>query len=250
MGRIKVKGELFDLVGITPDIIAPDFNVIANDMTEVNFYETFKDKIKVITSFPSLDTPVCDLQVKEFNKIATGLSKDVAVIGISMDLPFAQKRFCEVNEIKNVSVFSDYRYHSFSLNWRLLIKGLNIIARSVFIVDKNDYIRYSEIVEEIASPPDYDRAIENLKEVIKQPTTVDWEKINCCAWEEKEGAFIKVFDVKDILSLEYFLEIIFIIRKERKFRFNVEIHENKVTVIIPSSEFNLEKGSIFDNIRI
>lgn len=250
MDRVKIKGEVFNLVGINRDIIAPDFVVVSNDLKEINFYEIFKGKIKVITSFPSLDTPVCDLQVKEFNKIASELSKDVVVIGISMDLPFAQKRFCEMNDIKNVSVFSDYRFHSFSLNWGLLIKGLGIIVRSVFVVDKNNYIRYSEIVEETTSPPNYDKAIESLKEVVKKPAITDWERINCCSWEEKDDTFIKIFEVSDHLSLKYLFEILFLIKKERKFDFNMELKENKVSIVVPVQRFNLEIGVLFDNIRL
>ncbi|MCX8082879.1 MAG: thiol peroxidase [bacterium] len=250
METVKIKGEVFHLVGIDIDVIAPDFYVVSNDLKEVSFYEAFKDKIKVVTSFPSLDTPVCDLQVKEFNRIATELSKDVVIIGISMDLPFAQKRFCEMNDIKNVSVFSDYRFHSFSLNWGLLIKELCIIARSVFIVDKNNYIRYSEIVEEITTPPDYKKALKSLEELLKSPDTPEWERINCCSWEEKEGFFKKVFEIKDTLSLKYFLEILFLIKKERKFNFNVEIREDRVVITIPSTKFNLEIGSLFDSIKV
>ncbi|MCM8830227.1 MAG: thiol peroxidase [Candidatus Omnitrophica bacterium] len=250
MEKVKIKGDVFTLVGISPDVIAPDFKVVSNDLKEVNFYDSFKGKIKVITSFPSLDTPVCDLQVKEFNKIASGLSKEVSVIGISMDLPFAQKRFCEMNEIKNVSVFSDYRFYSFALNWGLLIKELGIIARSVFIVDKKNYIRYYEIVEETTNHPNYEKAIEGLKSVIKQPESSEWEKINCCSWQEKEGLFTKVFEIKDELSLKYLLEIFVIIRQERKFNFNIEIQEKKVIITVPSTKFNVDMGALFDSIKI
>lgn len=247
MGRVKFKGQFLNLAGIKIDKIAPDFKVISQDLKERRFYE-FKDKIKVITSFPSLDTPVCDMQLKEFNKRATDFSEDVIVLGISMDLPFAQKRFCELNNIKNVLVFSDYKYHSFSINWGLLIKELSLIARSVFIVDKGNYIRYSEIVEEITMPPDYERAVENLKEVIKSPFKKEWEKVSCCKWEERDNFFIKIFEFNDDLSLKFLLEILFLIREERKIDFDFEIKGNKIFVSIPSEKFDVEKGRIFDDI--
>lgn len=247
MKKVKFKGEPLNLVGITFDKIAPDFRVISQELKEVNFYE-FKDKIKVITSFPSLDTPVCDLQLKEFNKRAVEFSEEIVLIGISMDLPFAQKRFCELNNIKNVSVFSDYKYHSFSLNWGLLIKELGLIARGVFVIDKRNYIRYSEIVEELTQQPDYEKAIENIKEVVKNPEEKEWEKIICCKWEEKEGIFIKVFEFKDNLTLKYLFEIFSLIRQEKNIEFNMKLEKNKVVILIPSERFNVEKGSIFDSI--
>ena len=146
---------------------APDFKVVSQDLKEIGLSD-FKGRIKLISSFPSLDTPVCDLQVKEFNKRASTLSKEVIVIGISKDLPFAQKRFCQMNEIKTEVILSDYRYSSFGTNYGLLIKELNLLARSVHIIDKNDISRYSQIVPELTSPPDYEDAMSNLENVLKQ----------------------------------------------------------------------------------
>ncbi|MDD5669461.1 MAG: thiol peroxidase, partial [Candidatus Omnitrophica bacterium] len=129
----------------------------------------FDGKIKIINSFPSLDTPVCDLQVKEFNKQAVSFGPDVVVVGISKDLPFAQKRFCQMNEIKNITVLSDYKYSSFGINYGLLIKELNLLARSVLIIDKNGIIRYMEIVKELTTPPDYAAALRALESIIRSP---------------------------------------------------------------------------------
>ena len=98
MKKVKFKGNPLNLIGIIPCDTAPDFVVVSSDMKEVRLSDYY-GKIKVINSFPSLDTPVCDLQLKEFNKIATGLSEDVIVIGVSVDIPFAQKRFCEQNKM-------------------------------------------------------------------------------------------------------------------------------------------------------
>lgn len=190
--NITFKGNPLSLVGriIKINSSAPDFKASAQDLKEVSLSNFSaedgsayggKEKIKIITSFPSLDTPVCDLQVKEFNKRATNLSSDVAIIGISKDLPFAQKRFCETFEIKNITVVSDYKTSSFGINYGLLIKELNLLARCVIIVDKNNIIRYLEIVPELTHAPNYDEAIKSLEEVIKNPKlTLKQELANKC----------------------------------------------------------------------
>ena len=168
--RITLDGKPLTLAGksIKKGNKAPDFTVVSQDMKEVKLSD-FAGKVKVITSFPSLDTPVCDLQVKEFNRRASSLSPEVVVIGMSKDLPFALKRFCLANDIKSILVHSDYRYSSFGKNYGLQIKELNLLARAVLIVDKNDVIRYIQIVPEIATPPDYEDAIKNLGEVLSAP---------------------------------------------------------------------------------
>ena len=164
--QIKFKGSPINLEGELPDIgaEAPDFKVVSQDMKDVSLPD-FRGKVKVITSFPSLDTPVCDLQVRQFNERASGFSSDVVVLGISKDLPFAQKRFCELNGIKNVRVLSDYKYSSFGKNYGLLIKELQLLARSVLIVDKNDVVRYVQVVEELTEQPDYEEILSNLGKI-------------------------------------------------------------------------------------
>jgi len=165
---VTFKGTPMTLVGrdLTVGSPAPDFKVVSQEMKDVCL-SNFKGKIKVITFFLSLDTPVCDLQVKEFNKRASGFSSNVVVLGISKDLPFAQKRFCQSNDIKNVVVLSDYKDSSFGLNYGLLIKEMNLLARGVAIVDKKDILRYMEIVEELTTPPSYEEALKALAEVAR-----------------------------------------------------------------------------------
>ena len=165
--NIKFKGSPITLEGkiLTIGTKAPDFKVLSQDMKDVTLSD-FQGKVKIITSFPSLDTPVCNLQVREFNKRATGFSSEVVILGISKDLPFAQKRFCEMNGINNVTVLSDYKYSSFGINYGLLIKELNLLARAVLIIDKNDVIRYIQIVEELTNQPDYEDVFKHLKEII------------------------------------------------------------------------------------
>jgi len=168
--KITFKGNPLTLVGrnIKAGNSAPYFRVVANDLKEVSPGD-FKGKVRLITSFPSIDTPVCDLQVKEFNKRAVGLSSDIVIMGISKDLPFAQARFCQANDIKNILTFSDYKFSSFGINYGLLIKELNLLARAIIILDKNDIIRYIQIVEELTRVPDYNDALKNLEQALKDP---------------------------------------------------------------------------------
>lgn len=169
MARIvHFKGSPLTLVGspVKQGAAAPSFKVISQDLKEVTLAD-FKGKIKILTSFPSLDTPVCDMQVREFNKKASDISTDVAIIGISKDLPFAQARFCQDHDIKNISVLSDYKTSSFGINYGLLIKEWNLLARSVIIVDKNDIVRYVQIVDELTMPPNYNDVLNNLKDVLE-----------------------------------------------------------------------------------
>ncbi|MFA5164331.1 MAG: thiol peroxidase [Candidatus Omnitrophota bacterium] len=166
--KVTFKGNSLTLSGNGPEkgSPAPGFKVLKQDLSETGLTD-FKGKVKILTSFPSLDTPVCDLQVKEFNKRAVNFSSDVAVIGISMDLPFAQKRFCQENDINNVTVVSDHRDASFGLNYGLLIKELRLLARSIIIVDKEDIVRYIQVVGELTNPPDYEAALKALQEILR-----------------------------------------------------------------------------------
>ncbi len=141
---------------------APDFKVLDSGLKEVTLAD-FREKIKVIASVPSLDTPVCDLQIKRFNDEAAALSKDVVVIFISMDLPFAQKRFCQAYDIRKVKTFSDHREAVFGTAYGVLIKELRLLARAVFILDRSDIIRYVEYVEDMGAQPDYDAVLKTLK---------------------------------------------------------------------------------------
>lgn len=179
---ITFQGSPLSLIGrkIKCGFIAPNFIITSGDLTDVQLPE-FEDKIKLITTFPSLDTPVCDLQVKEFNKRASALSKDVVIIAISKDLPFAQKRFCNESNISNVLMFSDYNYSSFGFNYGLYIQELNLLARSVVILDKNNVVRYISVSDELTDSPNYDDAITKLNTVIQRPNiTIDTKQSQTC----------------------------------------------------------------------
>lgn len=144
---------------------APDFTVLDQSMGQ----KTLKDydgKIKVISVTPSLDTPVCDLQIHWFNEDAANQPADVAVLNISMDLPFAIKRFCATGGIDRAEALSDHRDASFGTNWGVLMKELRLLARSIFVVDRENVIRYVQIVPEQTTEPDYEAALTALKELM------------------------------------------------------------------------------------
>ena len=164
--KITFQGKGLTLIGdsVTIGMKAPEFQVVSQDLKEVKLSD-FKVKTKVISSFPSLDTPVCDLQVKEFNKHAASFGSDVVVIGISKDLPFAIKRFCSENSIKNEVVLSDYKTSSFGMKYGLLIEELNLLGRSVQIIDKDDVVRYRQVVQELTMPPNYEEVLKALKTI-------------------------------------------------------------------------------------
>ncbi len=166
-GITTMKGNPMTLVG--PELKvgdkAPDFTVLDQTMGK----KTLKDydgKIKVISVTPSLDTPVCDLQIHWFNEDAANQPADVAVLNISMDLPFAIRRFCATGGIDRAMALSDHRDASFGTNWGVLMKELRLLARSIFVVDKENVIRYVQIVPEQTTEPDYEAALTALKALV------------------------------------------------------------------------------------
>ncbi|MFC1643807.1 thiol peroxidase [Candidatus Omnitrophota bacterium] len=165
-GAVTVKGEAVTLLGeeVKAGQEAPDFTVLDSELGKVTL-ESLKGKIKLIASVPSLDTPICDLQIKRFNDEAAGVSKDVVILFISMDLPFAQKRFCQAYDIKKVKTLSDHREGDFGLKYGVLIKELRLLSRAIFIVNKDNTVRYVEYVKELTTHPDYEKALGALKSV-------------------------------------------------------------------------------------
>lgn len=163
---ITMKGSPLTLMGETLNLgeKAPAFKVLNNNLEEVSL-DKFKNKVKLIATVPSLDTPICDLEIKRFNDEATELSKDLVIIFISMDLPFAQKRFCQDNNINGVKTFSDHRDADFGIKYGVLIKELRLLSRVIFIIDKEDTLRYVQYVQELSSHPDYGQVLEELKKV-------------------------------------------------------------------------------------
>lgn len=163
-GLVTMKGNPLTLVGdeVRVGKPAPDFEVLTNDMSSVKL-SSFKGKVCIICSVPSLDTSVCDIETRRFNEEAGKLGSNVVVLTISMDLPFAQKRWCGAAGVENVQTLSDHREASFGMAYGVLIKELRLLARAVFVVDKDGIIRYMQIVKEVASEPDYKAALDAVK---------------------------------------------------------------------------------------
>lgn len=159
-GAATFQGNPLTLVG--PEIKvgdkAPEFTVLSKDLKSVTL-QNFKGKAKLISVVPSLDTPVCDQQTRKFNEAAAKLSANVAVLAISMDLPFAQARFCSTAGIDKIQVCSDHRDASFGLAYGVLIKELRLLSRSIFIIGPDDKVKYVEYVKEITTHPNYDAAL-------------------------------------------------------------------------------------------
>ncbi len=155
-GIITFKGNPMTLVG--PELKvgdrAPDFAVVDNGLNPVTL-ASYAGKIKVISAVPSLDTPVCDTETRRFNREAAELPEQVTVLTVSLDLPFAQKRWCGAAGIDRVTTLSDYRERSFALAYGVLIKELTLLSRSIFVVDARDTIRYIQHVPEVTTEPDY-----------------------------------------------------------------------------------------------
>ncbi len=159
-GIITFKGNPMTLVGAELKVgdTAPDFAVVDNGLAPVTL-ASHTGKIRIISAVPSLDTPICDTETRRFNQEAAALPGDVVILTVSLDLPFAQKRWCGAAGIDKVVTLSDYRERSFGIGYGVLIKELLLLTRAVFVVDANDIIRYIEIVPEVTGEPDYAAAI-------------------------------------------------------------------------------------------
>ncbi len=162
IGVITMKGNSLTLTGseIKAGDQAPDATLVANDLSEVKL-SSFKGKKIILSTVPSLDTPVCDLETKRFNQEASKLP-DVVVLTVSKDLPFAQKRWCGANGATSVKTLSDYR-GNFGDTYGVLIKGLALLARCIFVIDEKGKVTYVQLVKEIASEPNYDEVLKALK---------------------------------------------------------------------------------------
>ncbi len=258
MQSVTFQGKSLTLVGrkIHVGDIAPNFRVVTHDLQQKSLID-FEGKIKVLTSFPSLDTSVCDLQVKEFNKRAEKFSQEVVMLAISKDLPFAQARFCAHFAIKNLYVLSDYKTSSFGINYGLLIKELNLLARSVILLDKSDQVRYIQIVDELSHSPNYEEVIKNLAEVVQNPIASEKPREigHCLPCEGKEAALskekiqealaqvkgwqlveekkiIKEFLFESYGDAKYFLDLIALIAEEQSHHPTLTLTYRKLKVVL------------------
>ena len=144
--------------------VAPSFKAVNKDLSDFNS-EDLKGKIVVYSVAPSIDTPVCALQATTFNEEATKLSDDVKIVTVTVDLPFAQERFCSVKGIENADIVSDYKYKEFGKKFGFMIEELQLLARGVVIVDRDGKVAYVEYVPEVTHDVNFDKALEEVKKL-------------------------------------------------------------------------------------
>ncbi|KAH3764183.1 thiol peroxidase [Pelomyxa schiedti] len=166
-GLITFGGNPLTLSGAravpTVGEVAPDFTVVANDLSPFKF-SSLAGTVRIISSVPSLDTPVCQVQTRKFNQEASNLA--IKVLTLSMDLPFAQKRWCGAEGITHVMTLSDHKDAEFGTAYGLIVKELRLLSRAVFVVGKDDKIHYAQLVSELTTEPDYSAALAIAKTLL------------------------------------------------------------------------------------
>ncbi|XOK63379.1 thiol peroxidase [Paenibacillus elgii] len=167
MAKAAFKGNPITLIGteVKPGDKAPDFTVNKN-LLETSSLADYAGKVKLISVVPSLDTGVCDAQTRRFNEEAAKLGDNVVVLTISVDLPFAQSRWCGAAGIDKVVTLSDYKSRSFGKAYGVLIDELQLLMRSIFVIDANDTVQYVEYLGEMTEHPNYEAAIEAVKKLV------------------------------------------------------------------------------------
>lgn len=161
---VKAGNKSVVLLGtqINEGDVAPNFKVVNESFSPVSLTD-FKNKLVLISVVPSLDTGVCSLQTKRFNEEVSSLPNEVAILTISNDLPFAQKRFCKSENIDKIKVLSDAVWREFGSNYGLLIKDMGLLTRAIFIIDEQGKVAYKELVANISQHPNYEIALSTLK---------------------------------------------------------------------------------------
>ncbi|MDD6181180.1 MAG: thiol peroxidase [Desulfovibrionaceae bacterium] len=166
MATVTFMGNELHLEGSLPAVgaPAPDFTALANDLSPRGLKD-FAGKVLVLVSVPSLDTPVCDMEIRRFNREAAALSDKVRIVAVSCDLPFAQARWCGAAGVEAVSSLSDHKDVSFGQAYGVLIQELRLLARAIFVVDAAGKLAYSQLVPEVTHEPDYDAVLEAVRKV-------------------------------------------------------------------------------------
>ena len=161
---ITLHGNPLTLIGkeVAMGGQSPDATLVDNELNAVNLSD-YRGKVVVISSVPSLDTPVCDMQTRRFNSEASNLADDVVILTVSMDLPFAQSRWCGAAGVEQVITLSDHREAAFGEAFGLLIKELRLLGRAVMVLDREGVVRYHQLVKEVSEEPDYEAALEAVK---------------------------------------------------------------------------------------
>jgi thiol peroxidase len=167
MQAITLHGNPLTLEGnpVSMGNPAPEVTLLDNDLKPVKLSD-FRGKVIIIAAVPSLDTPVCDMETRRFNTEAAKLGKDVAILTVSMDLPFAQKRWCGAAGVEQVKTLSDHKEAAFGQAFGLLIKELRLLGRAVLVLDREGVVRYYQLVKEVSEEPDYEAALSAVKELV------------------------------------------------------------------------------------
>lgn len=175
---VKANNKYVTLLGtqIAIDDQAPNFKVVDKNFAPVQLSD-FKDQTILISVVPSLDTGVCSLQTKRFNEEAAKLPKNITLLTISNDLPFAQKRFCKVEGVDQIKVLSDSVWRNFGESYGLIIKDMGLLTRAIFIIDNHGKVKYKELVANISEHPDYESALIAVKDIapvlVVEPAVVE-----------------------------------------------------------------------------
>jgi thiol peroxidase len=165
-GLVTLRGTPMTLVGtpLKEKDASPEVTLLSNDLSPVSLSD-YKGNICLISSVPSLDTPVCDMQTRRFNQEVTQTGSNVRVLTVSVDLPFAQQRWCGASGMDNVITLSDHRETAFGMSYGILMKEVRLLARAVFILDESGTLQYQEIVSEIGNEPDFAAALRVLQSI-------------------------------------------------------------------------------------
>jgi thiol peroxidase len=164
---VTLRGNSFTLVGseVKVGAKAPDVELLANDLSPAKISD-YRGKVAVLSAVPSLDTPTCDMETRRFNTEAAKLGEDVVILTISTDLPFAQKRWCGAAGVDKVKTLSDHRAADFGQAYGVLIKELRLLARSIFVLDKEGVVQYVQHVKELSQEPDYNAVIAAVRKLV------------------------------------------------------------------------------------
>jgi thioredoxin-dependent peroxiredoxin len=165
-GLVNMGGNPVTLLGNELKVgdVAPDFTAVGNDLKPARLSQ-FKGKVVVLSAVPSLDTPTCNLETRRFNAEAANLGPDVVILTVSMDLPFAQKRWCGAAGVDKVITVSDHRDAAFGTAYGVLIRDMRLLARAVFVVDRQGFIRYIQLVKDIGNEPDYAPVLQAVRDL-------------------------------------------------------------------------------------
>ncbi len=166
MATVTMKGNPVELSGNLPQVgqPAPDFTLVANDMSAISLADS-NGKVRIVSVVPSVDTPVCSIETARFNRELDSLPDNVVGYTVSVDTPFAQKRWCAAEGVEKMQLLSDFKGQEFAKNWGVYLPKLGITARAIFIIDADGKVAYSQLVPEIAQEPDYDEVLQKAKEL-------------------------------------------------------------------------------------